>query len=142
MALEAERTIINVNGVSVPGVNRDGVFIGEQPINTFLLFRANAFVANTSRTFLIDFPVTPKTAIISDTTNNNTYIFTILTAEGITWTITVAASQVTAYGNTKVFNFPPIVMDKASKATVAVTNAIQAMCIFANFAYNIEVRDF
>lgn len=142
MTLEAQRTVINVNGISIPGVNRDGVFIGEQPINTFVLFKTGSMAAGSSKLFVIDFPITPKAAIISDTSTNNTYTFNIVTADNVNFPMVVGATQVTAHGNAKVFNFPSIVWDKGTRISVAVTNAIGAIQIFGSLAYNVDIRDF
>lgn len=142
MTLEAVRTAININGVSVPGVNRDGLFIGEQPINTFVLFKTGSMTAGSSKSFLIDFPITPKAVIINDTTTNNTYTFNIVTADNVSFPTVIAASQMTIYGNAKVFTFPSIVWDKGTRISVNVTNAIQAIQIFGCLAYNVDIRDF
>lgn len=142
MTLESERAVISVNGVSVPGVTRNGLFISEQPINTFMVFRSGAFLANTSKNCLVEFPVTPKTLIISDTTTNNTYTLGVLTPEGVNWIIPITSTQLAVYGSTKIFNFGSMVIDKGSKLTFGVVNAIQSVAMFSNLAYNVDVRDF
>lgn len=140
--MESRKEVINVNGISVPGITRDGVFISEQPINTFMLFKSGAFAAGVAKSFLVDFPIIPKTIVFSDTTNNNTYTLSILTYELVLWTMTIPVAQLKSYGTTKVLDFPLLVVDKLSRFSISATNAFQSVAIFANLAYNIDVRDF
>lgn len=142
MTLETERALINVNNVSVPGFFRNGAFISEVPINTFILYRSGSFATNQIKTFLVEAPCTPKTIVILDTTNNNTYTFVVTTTELIIYTIVFSAAQVTIHGNTKIINFPLIVLDKGTRVSLQVSNAIQGVALFANFAYNVEIKEF
>lgn len=144
MTLEAQRSLVNVNGVAVPGVLRNGAFVSEAPIDTFILFRGLTLAANAQRSFFIEFPCTPRTILISDSNNNTIYTLSILTSEGFTWTMTFSASALTVavYGNTKLINFPGFVIDKGAKVTFQASNAISAVAIFAALAINIDVKDF
>lgn len=142
MALEAERTVISVNGIAVPGVNRNGVFLGESPVTTFLVFRSFNFTANQQKTFWVEFPCTPKTILFNDTNNTSTYTITITSTDGSILTLTFDPASITRFGNVKLVNFPPVVLDKGTKITVQSNNAFQSFICFANLAYNIDVKDF
>ena len=144
MTLEAQKALININGVAVPGVFRNGSFISEQPIETYLLFRGGAFAASTPRSFLIEFPCLLKSILIADSGNLTTYSVGILTAEGFLWTLTfsVAAGNTANYGTTKLINFPAVLLDKGAKITFQANSAITGVAIFATPAFNIDARDF
>lgn len=143
--MEATKTLVNVNGVLVPGISRDGAFLSETPIETFVLFRSGSFSASQSKNFLVDFPCKLRSVIIGDTNSDTTYTFTVLTAEGVSWTMIFAANnivQVVSYGNVKLINFPIMVLDRGTKVTVAVSKAVQSIAVFTNLSFNIDVKDF
>lgn len=142
MTLESQRGVISVNGVAVPGVYRNGVFIGEQPVNTFIVNRSGAFLAAQVKSFFVDFPILLKLLIISDTTNNNTYTLTILSPEGVTWTMVIPVAQATSTGTCKTINLPQMALDKGTKVSISAVNAFQSMAMYSNLAYNIDVKDF
>lgn len=142
MPLDVNRALINVNGVSVPGINRDGAFISEAPINTFIVQRSGAFTAGEAKTFIVDFPILLRTLVFQDTTNNATYTITVTTIEGIVWILTVDNDKVIAFGNCKVFYLPQITLDKGTRVTISSNNALQSVSMFSNLAYNIDVVNF
>lgn len=145
MTLELNRALVNVNGVSVPGVFRNGAFVSETPIETFLLFRSGSFTSNQLKTFTINFPCKPKTVLISDSNSDSTYTFELLTAEGATWRMTFNASNLTHVqnlGNTKQIVFPSFVLDKGTKVTVSSSKQIQGFVFFASLSLNLDVEDF
>lgn len=145
MALELNRTVVNFNNVPIPGFFRGGLFLGEIPIETFLLFRSGAFTANQSKSFLVDLPIKPKTVLVSDTNADTTYTFTVTTAENVIWTMPFVANNVLhckIIGNSKLIDFPPFVLDKGTRVTISPNKAIQGIAFFAGFAANIEIEDF
>lgn len=144
MTLEAQRSLVNVNGVAVPGVLRNGAFVSEAPIDTFILFRGANFTANSAKSFFVEFPCTPRSILISDTNNNTTYTLSILTSEGFIWTMAFSVNtlSVANYGSTKLINFPGFVIDKGAKVSFQASNAISSVAIFAALAINIDVKDF
>lgn len=145
MSLELNRAVVNFNGVPVPGFFRNGMFLGETPIETFLLFRSGAFTANQSKSFLVDLPIKPKTVLVSDTNADTTYTFTVTTPENVIWTMPFTASNMLhckIIGNSKLIDFPSFVLDKGSRVTISPSKAIQGIAFFAGFASNVEIEDF
>lgn len=142
MTSEIQKTLIQVNGVSIPGILRDGAFIGESPVFTFVQYRAVNLDASEARRFIVDIPCTIETIVIADTTNNPTYNFTVTTPQLFTWTITIPSTQIVNYGSTKIINFPQFVLDKGFIVSFTPTAAITNLAIFTKPALNIDVRDF
>lgn len=142
MTVEAQKTNIVVNGVSVPGINIDGSFVGYSPMETRLLYRSGAFAANQSKVFIIECPSLVDTLLFFDTNNNSVYTFTFLTPEGISYNASFNNSNYTALGNTKTISSPKYVLDKGTKVTVTSDKAIQGMAMFCLPAYNIDIKDF
>lgn len=143
MTLEASRALINTGVATIPGINRNGAFISEAPIDGFILFRSGAFANNQAKSFITDFPCSFRTIFISDTTLTPTYTITVVTPEGVTWTFTYSGSLITSIGSTKMINIQhPFVFDKNTKVTFQPSNAISGLMIFANVALNIDIRDF
>lgn len=139
---EIQRTLINVNGVSVPGIARDGAFVGESPLATFIQYRAINLDANEARRFIVDQTCTIESIIIADTTNNPTYTFTVTTSQGFVWTISIPSAQIINFGSTKIIYFPQVVLDKGFIVSFTPTTAITNMALFTKPALNIDVRDF
>ncbi len=142
MTSEVQRTLINVNGVSIPGILRDGAFLGESPIATFVQYRAISLDANEARRFTIDIPCTVENIVIADSTNNPTYNFTVTTPQSFIWTMAIGSSQIINLGSTKIINFPQLVLDKNFVVSFTPTTAISSMAIFTKPALNIDIRDF
>lgn len=141
MVLEARKTSIVYNGVSVPGIDRNGSFLAESPVETFILYRTGTTTTAGTKPFTIEFPSVPKTAVILDTNSNSSYTFEVTTREGILWSYTFSGIWVYSYGNTKTMNFPIMVIDKDSRVVFKPSVTIQAMALFTNLAYNVDVRE-
>lgn len=145
MGAEVTRGLININGVSVPGFFRDGAYLAESPVETFILFRSGGFSANQSKTFMVDFAVKPKTVLVSDTNSDTVYTFLITTAEGVVWTLPFTANNVLhckIIGNTKLIDFPSLVLDRGTKIAISPNKAIQGVALFVGFAANSQIEDF
>lgn len=142
MTLEVARSSIAVNGISVPGFDRNGLFIGESPVTTYLLFRSGAFAAGQAKSFMIEFPCIPRAILFNDTLATNTYNISILTSDGTTWAFVASGANITSFGNMRSVALPAVVLDKGAKVTITPTSAIQGFIMSATLAYNIEVKDF
>ena len=140
--MDIQKTLINVNGVTVPGVSRDGAFIREANISPFIQYRAINLDATEARKFIVDLPCTIETIVIADSTNNPTYNFTVTTPQQITWTIAIPTAQIVNYGSTKIINFPQLVLDKGFIVSFTPVTAISNLVIFTKPAFNVDVRDF
>ena len=142
MTTDVQKTLIQVNGVSIPGILRDGAFIGESPLSTFVQYRAVNLDTGETRRFIVDIPCTVETIIIADSANNPTYNFTVTTPQQFVWMIAIPSSQIVNYGSTKIINFPQFVLDRGFIVSFTPTVAITSMAIFTKPALNIDVRDF
>ena len=145
MTLELNRAVVNFNSVPIPGVFRNGTFIGETPIESFILFRSGAFASSQTKSFTVDFPCKPRTVMVSDTNSDTTYTFTVTTPEGAIWTMNFAAnnaSQVTSYGQTKLINFPAFVLTEGTKVAINTNKNLSLLVFFANLSFNVDVKDF
>ena len=142
MTIEIQKTLINANGIPVPGTLLNGGFVGYSPIETRLLYRSGAFAANQSKTFTIECPSLIDTVLFFDTNSNSQYTLSALTAEGASYSATVTNAIYTALGNTKLVSSLKYVLDKRTKVTVTTDKAIQGIAIFCLPAYNIDIKDF
>ena len=55
--MEVKQSVISVGGHSVPGLTRDGLFLGEAPIDTYCWFRLNRIASNYAPQVLLDYSV-------------------------------------------------------------------------------------
>lgn len=145
MSLEINRAVVNFNSVPIPGVFRNGTFIGETPIESLILFRSGSFASSQTKTFTVDFPCKPRTVMVSDTNSDTTYTFTVTTPEGATWSMSFIANninQVLTFGQTKIINFPAFVLTEGTKVAIIANKNLSALAFFASLAFNIDVKDF
>lgn len=145
MTIELGRALVNVNGVSVPGVFRNGAFVSETPIETFVLYRSGPFASNQTKSFTVGFSCKPKTVLISDSNSDTIYSFGVTTPEGATWNMAFSASNtnhVQNLGTTKLIAFPPFVLEKGTKIAIGSNKQIQGFVFFTSLAINLDVEDF
>lgn len=143
--MDIRKTVVTLNtlgSIPVPGITRDGVFIGESPVSTFIQYRAVNLRATEPRSVLIEHPCTVDTIIVSDPANSTKYDFIVETTEGFRWIVSVPATLVYNYGVTRIISFPSFVLDKGYKLTITPTNTLPGLVVFTKLAINVDIRDF
>ena len=140
--MDVRKTLANVNGLSIPGISRDGLFIGESPVSSFVQYRAVNLDVKEPRTILIEHPCVIDTILISDASNGTQYDFSVVTTEGFTWVVTIPTTQIINFGTTRIINFPDFVLDKGYRLIVIPNNPLAGVVVFTRLAINVDIRDF
>lgn len=140
--MDVRKTVLNINNTPIPGISRDGLFIGEAPISTFIQYRATNLDAGETRKILIEHACTISTILISDVSNSTKYDFLVITSEGFVWTISIPTAQILSFGNTRIINFPDFVLEKGYLITITPSNPLAGMVVFTKLAANVDIRDF
>lgn len=140
--MDVVRTIAQINNLSVPGFLRDGTFLREQDISTFIQYRSVNLDANEDRSFKVDFPCTIDTIIVQDLQSSAKYDFKVTTPEGFIWNISIPSAMATNYGSTKIVTFPDFVLDRGSTVSIRPEKALNALVIFVRLAFNVDIEEF
>lgn len=140
--MDVRKTLVNISGVSIPGISRDGLFLGESPVNSFIQYRAVALDAGEARKILVKHPCTIETILISDPANGTKYDFQVITTEGFTWLISIPTTQVLNFGTTRIIAFPNFVLDADYQLIITPSNPLSGVVVFTRLAVNVDIRDF
>lgn len=142
MPIDIIRTSVNMNGVAIPGISRNGQFLTEQPIESLFMFRTPALAAGVAKSFKIDFSGVIELALCIDTGTTTNFTFTVVTPENVTYVMELIPALTTKYGNTRVLNLPKIPIDKGSTVSILSSTATTQMTLFVRPAIRLDTIDF
>lgn len=142
MPVDINRTTVNVNGVPIPGLSRNGLFLSESPIDSYFLYRTPNLAANVAKTFVLDFTGIIEFIVANDTTGNAVYTVTIVTPENVTHTFTIPGAVITNYTGVRVIAFPKFPIDKGSRISIASSAAVGVVSIYLSAAIRLDTIDF
>ena len=143
MVLEVQKAAITINNIAVPGIYRNGLFVGETPTDTFVLFQSDEVAQNQNKVIAIQYPVCIDTIFISDREDDSIYIFNIKPInQEVQWTLEFKNENYINLGHTNVINFPRFILEKGAILTFNPSNTISAIAMFAKLAHTIEIKDY
>lgn len=138
-----QKTSISLNNIGVPGFTKDGLFLGEQPIETNTLIRTSGFTNNQSKSFVLDnYSLIPVIAYFVDSAVTPSYKFDIVTPNGLNWSLTADSGKITSYAGCKTFLFPFQVIDKGSTITITASQVNTGLFLFGRAGYIEDVKLF
>lgn len=130
--------LVSANGASIPGILRDGQFITESPIQSYLIFRTSDIKPRETKQFVNEHPCIIKSIFINDDApnfpDNNIYNIHITpppSSASRVWRVGFGNLEhdsetpgITSFGDTKVINFPFTLLDKGAIFSIGAVRAI------------------
>lgn len=142
MPLDINRTSINVNGIPVPGLSRNGQFLSEAPVESYLLHRTTVLTANAAKSFIIDYSCIIEFVVCIDTNANTNFTFTITSPENVAYAITVPSVSTVKLGDTRIITLPNLPIDKRSTISVLSSNNISQLGLYTKPIVRLDTIEF